>query len=159
MKRKWLFFFNSILISLFFNINVSFSDEAFVYPANGQPPQQITQDKLECQEWAKQQTGFDPMTGNQTANPNTGQTSGGAVKGAARGALVGVAVGAIAGNAGKGAAIGAASGGLIGGMRQRDQVQRQQQAYQQQANENAQLRSNYNRAYKTCLSGRGYTVN
>lgn len=158
MKRKGLLLFNSILVSLFFNVNVSLSNEAFVYPAKGQTQQQTAQDKFECQEWAKQQTGFDPMTGNKTASPNTGQTSGGAVKGAARGALVGVAVGAIAGDAGKGAAIGAASGGLIGGMRRRDQVQRQQQAYQQQANENARLHSNYNRAYKTCLSGRGYTV-
>jgi hypothetical protein len=71
-------------------------------------------------------------------------------------------VGAIAGNAGKGAAIGAASGGLLGGARRRGQntgdQQRQQQWEQEQVANYQKNRDSYNRAYRACLEGRGYSV-
>ena len=140
------------------------AQDMFIYPNKGQSQKQLEKDKFDCYSWAKQQTGFDPMA-QPTANappPAQEAKQGGVVKGAARGALVGVAVGAIAGDAGKGAAIGAAGGGLFGGMRRRDQQRREESAQDQWANQQAanyeQNRSKYNRAFSSCMEGRGYTV-
>jgi len=36
------------------------TDELYVYPRNGQDAEQQAQDKYECHQWAKGQTGFDP---------------------------------------------------------------------------------------------------
>ena len=141
-----------------------FAQDPFIYPDKGQSAEQQEKDKFECYNWAKGQTGFDPMQVPTATAPPPGQEAqqGGVVRGAGRGAVTGVAVGAIAGDAGKGAAIGAASGAMIGGMRRRDQQRQQQQAEQQWANEQtanyANQRNNYNRAYSACLAGRGYTV-
>ena len=75
---------------------------------------------------------------------------------------LGAVGGAIAGNAGKGAAVGAAGGGLLGVMRRNDQIRQNQYAEQQWAQQNVaqyqQHRSDWLRAVKTCLTGRGYTV-
>ncbi len=134
-----------------------------IYPKQNQTAEQQEKDKFECYNFAKQNSGFDPMAPVQaTAPPAAEAPAGGAVRGAARGAAVGAVGGAIAGDAGKGAAIGAATGGVIGGVRRRDQAQREQVAQeqyvsQQQANYN-QKRDGYNRAYGACLEGRGYTV-
>jgi hypothetical protein len=93
-----------------------------VYPAKGQSAEKQKKDQSECYAWAKEQTGFDPMT---AAAPNTDSaakaakeqtaeaTQGQAVKGAAKGAAAGALIGAAAGDAGKGAAVGAAAG--VGG--------------------------------------------
>ena len=88
--------------------------EPIVFPARGQSADMMEQDKYSCYQWAKGQTGFDPMQA-PTATAPPPQKKGGAVRGAAGGAALGAAAGAIAGDAGKGAAIGAASGGIIGG--------------------------------------------
>ncbi len=138
-----------------------------VYPARGQSQQQTEQDKFQCYEWAKQQTGFDPMampTATSAPPPNSqASTGGGMLRGGAGGALAGLAIGSLTGNAGEGAAIGAAAGGLFGGLRARQQQEQAQQAQQQWADQQAsqymQKREYYNRAYKACLTGRGYTVN
>ena len=154
MKKKWQVI--GICMAVMFIAGTAFCAEVFVYPAKGQSQEQTDKDKSDCFLWAKQQTGFDPMT---SAPPQQAQAqSGQAVRGAARGALLGVAVGAIAGDAGKGAAIGAASGGLIGGMRRRDEQNQQAAQQQQQAAGYAQQQSNFNRAYEGCLEGRGYSV-
>ena len=141
------------------------AQDPIVYPAKGQSNEQMEKDKYECYNWAKQQSGFDPMeVPKATSAPPPQQDEGpGAVGGAARGGLGGLAVGAIAGDAGKGAAIGAVAGGLFGGLRHNDRSrsndqQRQQWENQQTANY-ANQRNNYNRAYGACLEGRGYTVN
>jgi hypothetical protein len=140
------------------------ADEFYIFPNKGQNNEQIEQDKYACYEWAKQQSGFDPMAPpTATAPPPSQETpQGGVVKGAARGALLGVAVGAIAGDAGKGAAYGAAAGGLMGGMKKKDQKANQEQAQteweNQQVQQYTQNRDNYNRAYTACLEGKGYTV-
>lgn len=139
-------FLSVVLAVWFFTTGPTLAQEPIIYPNQGQSQQQMENDKSACYSWAKQQSGFDPMAGQQTA-----PQQGGGVKGAARGALVGVTVGAIAGDAGKGAAIGAAGGGLLGGMKQKDQNQQQANAYNQQ-------RDTYNRAYGACLEGKGYTV-
>ena len=39
----------------------------FMYPAKGQSPEKQKKDEQECYTWAKNQTGFDPLT---TAAPN-----------------------------------------------------------------------------------------
>jgi len=36
------------------------TEELFVYPQNGQPPDKQASDKYECHQWAVSQTGFDP---------------------------------------------------------------------------------------------------
>lgn len=131
--------------------------DAYVYPEKGQSSEQTEKDKYECYEWAKGQTGFDPME-RPTATSAAPEEKGGVVGGAARGALVGVAAGAIAGDAGKGAAIGAASGGLIGGMRRRQSHREQDQWAQDQSAQYNARRSEYNRAWAACLQGRGYSV-
>ena len=120
--------------------------QPIVYPAKGQSEQQTAQDKQQCYDWARNQTGFDP----QWSQPGQA-TQGGLVRGAARGAAVGAVGGAIGGDAGKGAAIGAATGGLIGGMRRRDAQRQQEQAH-------ANATANFERAWSACLQGRGYTV-
>lgn len=136
-----------------------------VYPANNQSPEQQKTDEGACMSWASQQTGFDPTAPMQatSAPPPQQQPSTNAGKGMLRGALGGLVVGAIAGDAGKGAAIGAGTGALVGGVRHHEQTQQsqaQQNAWaQQQAEQYQQLQSDFNRAYATCLQGRGYTVN
>jgi PAB1-binding protein PBP1 len=136
-----------------------------VYPAGGQSAEQQKTDEGACMSWAKEQTGFDPTAPMQatSAPPPQQAPTTSAGRGALRGALGGLAIGAIAGDAGKGAAIGAASGALVGGVRRHDQVQNsyeQQDAWaQEQAAQYQQSQNEFNRAYATCLQGRGYTVN
>ena len=137
----------------------------FVFPAEGQSQEQMQRDKVECQIWAQNQTGFNPLaTPTATAPPPAREArQGGLLRGGARGAAVGAVGGAIGGDAGRGAAIGASTGALMGGMRRSDQLRREQQAQQQwaqqQAAEHAAAREQFNRAFKACLQGKGYSVN
>ena len=136
-----------------------------IYPSKGQSAEQQSADEGACMSWASKQTGFDPTAPLQetTPPPQTRQPTTSAGKGAVRGALGGLAIGAIAGDAGKGAAIGAGAGLLFGGVRHHEQVeqaQAQQDAWaQEQAAKYQQSQDDFNRAYATCLQGRGYTVN
>ena len=131
--------------------------EPFVYPSKGQSPDQTEKDKYSCYQWAKGQTGFDPMQQQSAAAPPA-QKKGGAVKGAAGGAAVGAVGGAIAGDAGKGAAIGAATGGVIGAARRNKANKEQEKQAQQQAAQLDQKRNEYSRAWGACLEGKGYSV-
>lgn len=132
--------------------------DVYIYPDKGQSKAQQEKDNYECYNWAKQQTGFDPMARPTATSAPPQQRSRGALGGAARGAAGGAIGGAIAGDAGKGAAIGAAVGGLFGGMRRRQEHREYQQWESQQAAQYNQRRSEYNRAFGACMSGRGYTV-
>ena len=140
------------------------SQQTFIYPSRGQSPQQEQFDKGQCYSWAVQQTGFDPMNPQvyTPPPPPPGAPPAGMLGGAAGGAAMGAVGGAIGGDAGKGAAIGAAVGGLFGLMRRArwaEEEHQQQQAYQaQQQSALAQGRASYNRAFSTCMTGRGYTV-
>lgn len=127
------------------------------YPAKGQKKQQLEQDKFSCYEWAKEQTGFDPMQA-PTATAPPPEKKGGVLRGAAGGAAAGALIGAVAGDAGKGAAIGAASGGVIGGVRKHRSEKAQDEWSQQQSAGYDQRRSEYNRALGACMEGKGYTV-
>lgn len=152
------------LVFLLYCGTVWAQNEMMIYPNKGQSAEQMEKDKFECYNWAKKQSGFDPMA-PPTASappPRAEAQQGGVGRGVVRGGLLGVGVGAIAGDAGKGAAIGAASGALIGGMRRRDQVAREDQAQQQWAQQQgaqySQGRNEYNRGYSACMGGRNYTV-
>jgi len=136
----------------------------YVYPARGQTPEQQQQDEGACDAWATQQTGFNPAQPPPAVPPPAPPPApvGGLVRGGARGAALGAIGGAIGGDAGKGAAIGATTGALVGGIRRRDQLREQeyeqQQRVQQQQTQTKALQQNWEKAYTTCLTGRGYSV-
>lgn len=135
----------------------AYAGEPVIYPAKGQSQKKMEKDKYACYGWAKKQTGFDPMQpppATQAPPPPQGERVGGA----ARGAAAGAAVGAIAGDAGKGAAAGAVAGTVAGGMRQRQKRRQSAEAQQQQSAAYEAKRNDYNRAFGTCMEGRGYTV-
>lgn len=137
----------------------AFGQQPIYYPAKGQSAQKQQTDTAECQVWAKQTTGVDPVVlAQQSAyQQSPQQPQGGMVRGAAGGAAFGAAVGAIAGDAGKGAAIGALTGTVGAGMRNRrreEAASQQQQSMQQ--NTQMQL-STFTRAVTACMNGRGYT--
>ena len=138
--------------------------QVFIYPSRGQSPQQEQFDKGQCYSWAVQQSGFDPANPQvyTPPPPQAGAPQGGLFRGAAGGAALGAIGGAIGGNAGKGAAIGAGVGGLFGLLRRarsEQEQQQQQQSYQvEQQSAMAQGHAAYNRAFSTCMTGRGYTV-
>ena len=108
----------------------------YAYPQRGQTAEEISRDQYECQEWAKQQSGFDP-SGAETAK--------GAGVGAVVGTAAGAAIGAATGSAGRGAAIGAATGGIGG-------------ALSGGSSAHARNKDGYDRAYAACMTGRGYVV-
>jgi hypothetical protein len=136
------------------------AQELFIYPAKGQSAEQLDRDKFECYNWARNDTGFDPMALPTTSSaPPSGQKKSG---GSVRGALGGAALGVILGDSGRSAKRGALAGGLIGGVRQSSQNTRTEQKrsdWERKESANyANNRNNYNRAYSACLEGRGYTV-
>ncbi len=122
--------------------------QAFIYPSAGQTQEQQSRDETECYSWARQQTGYDPST---QAPAGSSPEPGGALRGALGGAAVGAIGGAIAGDTGKGAAIGAGVGAVGGGVRR-------ESARNQEANARQQSIDTYNRAFHTCMQGRGYTI-
>lgn len=138
-----------------------------VYPAKGQSQDQTERDKFECYNWAKQESGFDPMKTPTASSPRPvrEKETWGAGKGALGGGLVGAGVGGIAGG-GKGAliggALGAGGGAAVGGMNRSSQRKRQDQRQrdweQREASKYRAGRNSYNRAYAACLEGRGYSV-
>lgn len=152
-------------VVLFSSTQVVSAQDFFVFPSQGQSEEQMERDQVECQIWARQQTGFDPLATPVASVPPPSReaSQGGLLRGGARGAAVGAVGGAIGGNAGRGAAIGAATGALLGGMRRSDQRRREQDAQrqwaQQQEAEQIRAREQFNRAFQTCLQGKGYTVN
>lgn len=160
MTRCKCILFSILTLLLTTTIN---AQEPVIYPAQGQTQEQLDKDKYECYNWAKQQSGFDPMQTQQaTAPPPQQPKRGGAIRGSVGGAIVGTTVGAITGNPRRGAHVGAATGAVVGAGRQAgqnaQQQQAQQQAAQQQAATYAQDRDGYNRAHGACMEGRGYTV-
>lgn len=143
-----------------------------VYPSKGQSADQQAQDEAQCLNWARDQSGYDPMNPPPTSiAPSTsagsdGDVARGAVGGAAVGAATGAIIGAIAGNAGKGAGIGAATGLLAGGMRahtqeeQRDEKAKAQAQASQEEQRAAQqeLANKFKRGMAVCLEARGYAT-
>lgn len=135
------------------------ASDLYVYPKEGQSAEQTDKDKYECYQWAKNDTGFDPMaTPTTTTSVPGGQSkSGTLVKGGLGGAALG---GLLSGKSG--AKKGALAGGLLGGVYQHQhntQVETERRQWEQRESANyANNRNNYNRAYAACLEGRGYSV-
>ena len=137
----------------------SLAQELIIFPGQGQSDEQMEQDKYSGYQWAKKETGFDPMEAPKAteAPPKEEPKKGGVLRGAAGGAIVG---GIIDGS--DGAKKGAAAGGVVGGVRRgrqnREQQYKEEQWAQDQTAQYSQRRNTYNRAYSACLEGKGYTV-
>lgn len=132
----------------------------YVFPSNGQDQKTVDADEMECYKWAMEQTGFDPMNPTKVeAKQADTSADGSMVVGAAGGAAAGAAVGAIAGDAGKGAAIGSVVGGLRGRRAKvhGDHVE-QAQNNQAAAQQEKEMKDNFNKAFTACMTGKGYTV-
>lgn len=156
-RRVWALVIVSLFI-LAFSAENSPAQGIIVYPAKGQSQIQQQDDEGQCMQWAKQQSGFDPLQRPPTQAGGAPSMAGGVVKGGAAGAAVGAVGGAIGGSAGKGAAIGAASGALLGGLMRKREAKQQEEVAQEQSAQYANKRSVFDRAYSACLQGRGYTV-
>src|SRR5689334_1688831 len=128
-----------------------------VYPAKGQSAQLQARDSGECQAWARQTTGVDPIAVANTLLPPSQPAVGGGerVVGAARGAAGGAVIGAIAGDAGRGAGIGAVVGTMAGGRQARHNQAAQQNALQGQRD---QALDTFNRAFAACMEPKGYSI-
>jgi len=155
MAKRWTAV-TVIGLALCFTANLA-QGEVFAYPKKGQSQDQFEQDQFQCHKWAQQQTGFDPAQPQPAAAAPPPQ-QGGAVRGAARGAALGAVGGAIGGDAGKGAAIGAGVGAVAGRMKQNTQNQQAAAAQQQAQSQQQGNVQRYDKAYGTCLAGRGYQV-
>jgi hypothetical protein len=83
------------------------AQQPIFYPAKGQSQQHQQTDLGECQVWAKQNMGVDPVAlAQQSGQPTVAPRQGGALRDRA---ALGAVGGAIGGDARKGAAIGAAT--------------------------------------------------
>ena len=144
-----------------------------VYPAKGQAAAQQTKDEAECYNWAKTQSGYDPMAPPpppapaQAPPPSGPAADGSRARGALRGAAAGAVIGEIgSGDAGEGAAYGAAVGAIAGGRRSRMAQSQQQAQAQAQAEQSAaqaqaaqqELANTFKRGMGVCLEARGYTI-
>lgn len=110
-----------------------------VSPAKDQTPQQMDNDKFDCNLQAQKQTGY---------NPDTALTEGamvGLLVGGAAGAGLGAAAGVAGGIVGTGASVGAVTGGVVGATLGGPYL------YDKDLNQTQ-------RAYYACLETRGYTL-
>lgn len=161
-----------VLIILVFFTGSAFAQDFFVYPTKGQSLEQQKKDESECYQWAKQQTGFDPLQTPPQASappPQKGSKGPGMLEGAIIGGAGGAGIGALTSpsskrgsRAGKGALIGAGAGALLGHMAKERRTEKEQQQSDQwtqsQMDAYNQSRDAFKRAYGACLEGRGYTV-
>ena len=121
--------------------------------------------------WARDRTGYDPVSASFASRPVVVTTTApGAtyrsldpIRGAAGGAALGAVGGAVAGDAGEGAAIGAADGGALGLLNTLLQpaapaVTTYEHVVPQPSGVSVELAASYRRALTACLEGRGYTV-
>jgi Glycine zipper len=157
MAMKWTGLAGAALVTSLLMPAAPEAQQPVVYPAKGQSPQQQSTDQGECQVWAKQSTGIDPVAVAQAPAPAQGPAVGGGQRlvGAAGGAAAGAAIGAIAGDAGAGAGAGAVVGTMAGGRRARQARSQQQQSAEAQKQ---QAIGTYYRALAACMEARGYAV-
>ena len=136
------------------------ADEFMIFPNNNQTAEQLDQDKYDCYNWAKNESGFDPMAPPTATEPPPQQAA--QKGGAGRGLVRGAAVGAVFGSSSSDTKKAAGAGMAIGGMRRQDQKRKEQQAREQWEREQTQIytenRNRYNRGYAACLEGKNYTV-
>jgi len=148
--------------------------DVYVFPTEGQTPQQQSTDEAACYNWAVQNTGSDPFALQKQAQQAQQQADqaeqqidqagkGAGAKGAVGGAAAGALIGEIASDdAGKGAAWGALAGAVIARRRtQQAKAQASQQVEQQ--NQQAQQATaeqidNFKKAFSVCLEAKKYMV-
>ena len=161
MKKriKW----PAVLVLLALTAGTALAQESIIYPKRGRASSRWKR-RIDCYQWAKKETGFDPLAQATASTPppvkETTKASPG--RGAVGGGLVGLGWGPLRARPALGAAIGAASGALIGGVRRKkhnEQQEQKQQEWAQQEGANQQQRRNYfNRAFSACMEARDYTV-
>jgi len=146
----------------------------YVFPSNGQKPEQQSKDESDCYAWAVQNTGSDPFALSKQSEQQAAQAEqakqqakqagkGAGAKGAIGGAAAGALIGEIASDdAGEGAAIGAAAGVVHGRRKARkaeaaatQQVEAQSQQVQQAT---AEQIANFKKAFSVCLESKKYMV-
>ena len=133
----------------------------YIYPAEGQSSEQISQDDYECFNWAKESTGFDPVSAQAPEQVQSdGAARGSGLRGAVRGAATGALVAEVTDNSGSD---GAKAGAVLGAIGGRSAGNAQAQAQANAANNAnqaafAEQKDGFNRAMSACLQGRGYTV-
>lgn len=157
------------------------NDTIYVFPKEGQDAEQTEQDKFGCHSWAVKETRFNPLA---AAQPSSKSVSGlgavdepllnckayGAGKGALGGAMSGYVTGAIVkGDKKRASNFGAITGAMSSAAR-KDQCKRENAARRQRNEQRRALaaesqqaqsggtRGDYNSAYKTCLSAKGYAT-
>ena len=132
-----------------------------VYPANEQSEEQRGADDYACFDFAKTESGYDPIDPPeiQAAQAPEGP-SGARLRGAARGAAAGAVIGEIADDdASEGAEVGAALGVMRGGRQTR--VQRREYDAHAQEEVSAtlgEMEGDFISAYSICMEARGYAV-
>jgi hypothetical protein len=146
----------------------------YVFPTEGQTPEQQSTDEASCYNWAVQNTGTDPFDLQKQAQQQLQQSEqaqqqidqagqGAGAKGAVGGAAVGALVGEIASDdAGKGAAYGAAAGVIAGrraSRRAKDQASQEVEKQTQQAQQaTGEQMGNFKKAFSVCLEAKKYMV-
>jgi hypothetical protein len=146
----------------------------YVFPTEGQTPEQQSTDEAGCYSWAVQNTGVDPFDLQKQAQQAQQQAQqqqqqiaaagqGAGVKGAVGGAAAGALIGEIANDdAGKGAAYGAAAGAVVARRRtkkgQAEASQQVAQQSQQTQQATAEQVGNFKKAFSVCLEGHKYMV-
>src|SRR5258705_7538810 len=112
----------ALVLALFALASSSVAQNLIIYPAKNQTPARQSKDQAECQIWAKNNTGIDPLALANAASqpaPVAAQAappppSGQRVRGAARGAAGGAAGRAIARDPGEGGGSGPGTGTRVG---------------------------------------------
>ena len=146
----------------------------YVFPTEGQTPEQQSTDEAACYNWAVQNTGSDPFAlqkqsqqqqqqaaqaEQQIDQAGKGAGAKGAVGGAAAGALIGEIV---SDDAGKGAAYGALAGAIIARRRTQrakaDASQQVEEQSQQAQQATAEQIENFKKAFSVCLEAKKYMV-
>ncbi len=148
--------------------------DCYVFPNEGQTPEQQSVDEATCYDWAYQNTGSDPFDLEKQAQQIQQQEQqaqqqiaasgqGAGVKGALGGAAAGALIGEIASDdAGRGAAYGAATGAVVA----RRQTKKAKKGASQQAAQQSQQAQqataaqieNFKKAFSVCLEGKKYLV-
>ncbi len=142
--------FRATLLLSAFLFSMPVFAQQYVFPAEGQSPEQQKQDEAMCYNWAVENSGYDPVNPPdvQVAAQPSGP-SGARVRGAARGAVIGEITHADTGNA-------AIAGAVIGGSRDRRSRRAQQEQAVVAAEESG--KDSFNNARAACLEGKGYSV-
>ncbi len=146
----------------------------YVFPADGQTPEQQNRHEAECYAWSVNNTKTDPfdlakqaeqaaMTAEQQKAKVEQKTEGAGAKGALAGAAAGALIGEIASNdAGGGAAWGAAAGAIAGRRRARQAKQEADQQIDQQTRQvqqaSAEQIEGFKKAFSICMEAKEYLV-